>query len=226
VPKYKIQEIKEEIKDILTGRRNLLDSLLPPLLFVIVNELVGFDAAMWSALAVAFAFAVLRLVRGQSALSALGGIGGVFIAIFLAKWMGRDESFFLPGILSNLFWVVLFVASLLIGKPLLAWGSYFLRKWPLEWYWHPRVRPAYMEVSLMWLVFMAARSSLQIFLYNHQAAGELAILTLVTGVPATILLLVASYVYGNWRLGQLGGPSVEEYQSGTQPPWTGQGRGF
>jgi hypothetical protein len=83
-----------------------------------------------------------------------------------------------------------------------------------------------MEVSLMWLVFMAARSSLQIFLYNHQAAGELAILTLVTGAPATILLLVASYVYGNWRLGQLGGPSVEEYQSGTQPPWTGQGRGF
>lgn len=224
--KHKIQEIKEEIQDMIAGRKNLIDTLLPPLLFVIINSTIGFDAAIWSSLVLATVMAVVRIIRGQSVLSALGGIGGVLVAILVSKTLGRDESFFLPGILSNLVWVVLIIASLLIGKPLLAWGSYFMRKWPLDWYWHPRVRPAYMEVSLIWLFFLAVRSTLQLFLYNNQAVDELAILTLITGAPATVTLLVASYVYGNWRLKQLRGPSVEEYQKGILAPWTGQSRGF
>ena len=49
---------------------------------------------------------------------------------------------------------------------------------------------------------------------------------LLTGWPATILLLIASYLYGTWRLRKLGGPSVEEFKAGTEPPWEGQQRGF
>ncbi|MEA3440170.1 MAG: DUF3159 domain-containing protein, partial [Chloroflexota bacterium] len=118
------------------------------------------------------------------------------------------------------------VVSLLIGKPLIAVGSYFLRRWPLEWYWHQRVRPAYMEVSLLWLVFLSIRSALQITLYLNHAVDELAILTLITGAPATVTLLAISFLYGSWRLRQLGGPSVVEYQQDLSPPWNGQNRGF
>jgi hypothetical protein len=38
--------------------------------------------------------------------------------------------------------------------------------------------------------------------------------------------LIASYLYGTWRLRNLGGPSVEEFKSGAEPPWEGQQRGF
>ena len=31
---------------------------------------------------------------------------------------------------------------------------------------------------------------------------------------------------GLWRLGNLGGPSVEEFKNGAPPPWQGQQRGF
>ena len=44
--------------------------------------------------------------------------------------------------------------------------------------------------------------------------------------PATMILLIVSYLYGTWRLRNLGGPSVEEFKSGTEPPWEGQQRGF
>jgi hypothetical protein len=39
-------------------------------------------------------------------------------------------------------------------------------------------------------------------------------------------VLIASYLYGTWRLGTLGGPSVEEFKPGAEPPWEGQQRGF
>jgi UPF0716 family protein affecting phage T7 exclusion len=58
------------------------------------------------------------------------------------------------------------------------------------------------------------------------AAGFLAFLNVITGWPATIGLLVASYIYGTWRLRTLGGPSVDEFRSGAEPPWQGQRRGF
>ena len=221
-----IAEIKEELSSMFAGRRNLIDTILPPLLFVIINEFVGFDAAMWSSLIVAAVLAVYRTIRGQSVFSAFGGVAGVLIAVLAAKWIGRDESYFLPGILSNVFWVVVFGISMLVGRPVLALGSYFLRRWPIEWYWHPRVRPAYMEISLIWLVMLSGRTMLQVYLYNNQAVGELAMLTLFTGAPMTVALLVLSYIYGKWRLKQLKGPSVQEYQSGTLPPWEGQRRGF
>jgi len=49
---------------------------------------------------------------------------------------------------------------------------------------------------------------------------------LISGWPATILLLVISYIYGQNRLEALRGPSVEEFKKGTPPPWNGQQRGF
>jgi hypothetical protein len=39
-------------------------------------------------------------------------------------------------------------------------------------------------------------------------------------------VLAVSYVYGIWRLRKLGGPGVEEFESGKEPPWDGQTRGF
>ena len=78
----------------------------------------------------------------------------------------------------------------------------------------------------MWLVFFGLRLLLQFNLFQEKATSLLGIVQLLTGWPATILLLIASYLYGTWRLRNLGGPSVEEFKSSAEPPWEGQRRGF
>lgn len=181
---------------------------------------------MWSSLALAIFFAGQRIYQGRSVFAALGGLGGVVFAIFVARWSGRDENFFLPGIISNQIWIIVLVVSLIFRRPLIAFGSYFLRRWPLAWYWHPQVRPAYMEVSVLWLAFLATRSVLQLSLYLNQAVDELAILSLLTGAPSTLALLAVSYIYGSWRLKHLRGPGVIEFEREESPPWRGQIRGF
>jgi Protein of unknown function (DUF3159) len=167
-----------------------------------------------------------RLRNKQSLLYAFAGIGSVGLAIALVWLLGRAEGFFLPDLVSGSMTILLALLSLVIRKPMVAWTSYIARRWPLEWYWHPRVRPSYSEVTFAWVLFFAARLFLQFSLFESKNVNSLAITNFITGWPATILLLIFSYLYGTWRLAQLHGPSVEEYHNNTPAPWQGQRRGF
>ena len=222
----KIREIAEELRMVLAGRSSLLDSLLPPLFFVLLNLIWGVQVAIWASLGLAVVIAVYRLFRRQSLLYALGGAGGVAVAAGVAYLLGRAEGFFLPTIISGALTALLCLVSVLVGRPIVAFTSFIARRWPLNWYWHPQVRPAYSEVTWMWVLFFGLRLLLQFNLFREEAANLLGIVQFLTGWPATIILLIASYLYGTWRLRNLGGPSVEEFKSGAEHPWKGEQRGF
>jgi len=222
----KFRELAQEFRTVFAGRSNLADSVIPPIIFLVVNALLGFDYAMWSSLALALLITVIRLGRGQPLTYAVGGLGGVIFAILIAKLLDRAEGYFLPTIITGVLTAVICGVSIVAGRPLVAWTSHLARGWPLDWYWHPKVRPAYNEVTLAWALFFAIRLSLQISLFQGERAGVLAVINVVTGWPATIALLAISYIYGIWRLQRLRGPSVEEFKAGADPPWTGQHRGF
>ena len=219
------RELLEEVRSV-AGKVGLLDAILPPILFLLLNGLAGFTAAMIGALGFSVLITVLRLRRGQSLVYAQGGMGSVGLAIALALLLGRSEGYFLPGIVNGALTVALALVSLLIRKPMVAWTSYVARRWPLDWYWHEQVRPAYTEVTVAWLAFFAIRLFWQVTLFQNNAVDQLAFVNALTGWPATIALLVFSYLYGTWRLARLGGPSVEEFRSGAPAPWSGQRRGF
>jgi hypothetical protein len=221
----KARELLEEFRAVM-GKVGLLDTILPPMLFLLLNGLAGFNAAMIGALGLSFVIAVLRLRRGQPLLYALAGLGSVGLAIALALVLGRSEGFFLPGIVNGGVTVALALVSLLIRKPMVAWTSYLARRWPLDWYWHEKVRPAYTEVTVAWLLYFAAKLFWQVSLFQGNAVNELTLVNTLTGWPATIALLIFSYLYGTWRLAQLRGPSVDEFRNGAPAPWSGQRRGF
>jgi hypothetical protein len=222
----KSRELWDELRTVFAGRNSFLDAILPPILFLLVNGLAGFQAAMWSALGLSVLIAAARVIRGQSITYALAGVGSVAAAIGIAWFLGRSEGFFLPGLISGSMTLLLTLVSLVIRRPMVAWTSYIARRWPLDWYWHPQVRPAYSEVTLAWAAFFTARLLLQFALFQNEDANSLAVTNFITGWPATILLLVFSYLYGTWRLAQLRGPSVQEFQDNTPAPWQGQRRGF
>jgi hypothetical protein len=222
----KAREILEELRMVLADRGGFLDALLPPLFFVLLNAIWGVQVAIWASLGLAVLIAIYRLVKGQSLLYALGGAGGVALAGAVAYLLGRAEGFFLPTIISGAATILLCLISVLAGRPLVAFTSFAARRWPLNWYWHPKVRPAYSEVTWTWIAFFGLRLLLQLSLFQQEAASLLGIVQFLTGWPATIILLILSYLYGTWRLRKLGGPSIEEFKSGAEPPWEGQQRGF
>jgi len=222
----RFEEILEELYTVFSGRVRWVDSLIPPLIFIILDAILNFQAALWGSLGMALLFLGFSLARRQPQRYALGGLGGVIVAVAVARFVGSAEGYFLPGIVSGIFTSLICLVSVVLHRPLVAWTSSLTRRWPLGWYWHPKVRPAYSEVTLAWMLFFGVRTLLQFGLFREQATHALGLFQLLSGWPAIILLLVASYLYGVWRLERLGGPSVEEYKAGSEPPWQGQKRGF
>jgi len=222
----KFRELVDEFRTVVLGKSNLADTVIPTVAFLIVNGTLGLDYAMWSSLLIAAVIAVLRLLRRQPVRYALGGAASVLFAIVLSRLLGRAEGYFLPTVVNGAVVFVITLGSVLVRRPLVAWTSYLARRWPLKWYWHPRVRPAYSEVTLAWAVVFGLRLWLQVVLYRADDPERFATFSLIGGWPTTVVLLVLSYLYGTWRLKQLAGPSVEEFEAGTPPPWQGQRRGF
>lgn len=222
----RLREVTEEFRSVVVGRSNIIDAVLPPLVFLILNAFVRFELASYGSLAAAVALSGLRLIRGQPLGYALGGFGTTVLAILAALLSNQAQGYFLPNLINGGLTVLLCLGSVIVRRPLVALTSHLARGWPLKWYWQPRVRPAYSEVTLAWAVFFALRLALQWFLFQEAEAAVLGLLSVIMGWPATIVLLVLSYLYGTWRLQNLNGPSVEELQEGSEPPWEGQQRGF
>ena len=136
---------------------------------------------------------------------------GLSVAAEFHKDSGSEAGFFLPGFVSAAVTILLCVVSVALNRPMVAWTSFLTRRWPLNWYWHPKVLPAYNEVTIFWGVAFAARLGLEYQLYRSDELNALGAVRIFLGWPFIIALLIVSYVYGLWRLGQLKGPSVDEF---------------
>lgn len=222
-----IRELGEELKLVLSSRgRNLVDSFLPLLLFLVFYSLLGLNPALGVALASSALIALFRILRHESLLYSLGGTGGVVLAAVFAYTSSSGKGFFIPGLISGSITVLVCLVSVIANRPIAAWGSFLTRRWPLDWYWHPQVTPAYLEVSIGWAVAFALRLAVEFWLFQAGEINMLGATRIALGWPYTIILLVASYFYGMRRLRTLGGPSVEEFKEGKAPPWASQRRGF
>jgi hypothetical protein len=222
----KTREILEEFRSVVLGRAQLLDAVLPPMVFLAVSAMATTEAAMIAAIVAAAMFVILRAVRRQPVTYALLGLGGSALAFLAARWLQRSEAFFLPDLVTQAGLAALCLISIAVRRPLVAWTSHLVRRWPRAWYSHPRVLPAYQEVTLAWGAFFLLQALLQWNLIQQQQVAWLAAASLLNGWPATVVLLIASYLYGTWRLVRLAGPSLAEFEAGSPPPWTGQRRGF
>jgi hypothetical protein len=222
----KAGEILDELRLVFFGRVSWMDTLLPPILFVIASRWLEPLWAAGLAVLLAGGLAWMRRRQGQSINNALAGIAGTILAALMVGWLGREEGFFIPDVVTDGLVGGACLLSVIFRRPLAAWASYATRGWPRDWYWLPKVRPAYTEVTLLWAAYFIVRFVVQWRLFQAEAGSTLGIVSLVSGTPGLLVVLIISYLYGSWRLVRLDGPSVEEFETGAEPPWQGQRRGF
>lgn len=219
-----IIEIAKELKMVLTGKS--LDILLPPIIFLILNNMFSLILALIGSLLLNIVFFLIRIVRKENMFYALGGLFGVILAITLAYVNNNGSNFFLPDIIGTLVLVIATIVSLIIRKPLAIFVSHITRGWELEWFYREDVLPAYREVTIFWLFFFIARLSIEVYLYLASSVEELVVANIIMGIPLLITVLTISYVYGITRLRRMGGPGIDEFMDGVNPPYRGQVKGF
>lgn len=169
------------------GTTGLVYMMLPVVAFVLANSSYGLTAAICTAVGVALAISVLRLVRKESVQPALSGLFGVATASFIAWKTGSAKGFFLTGIWANLALAVLFLVSVLVRRPLagVVWGA--LNGTGTAWLKDKPSRHYYDIATLTLVGVFAARVAVQQWLYDQDRTGWLAVAKIAMGYPLLAL---------------------------------------
>ncbi|RDI64669.1 DUF3159 domain-containing protein [Nocardia pseudobrasiliensis] len=186
------EALEETLLEQLGGISGLIYSTLPVVVFVPANALFGLTAAIWSALGVAAAILVWRLVRRNPIQPAISGFLGVGVCAFIAYRMGAAKGFFLFGIWASLVYGGVFLISILVRWPLagVIWGV--LNGHGNDWRADRRALRLYDLATAVWVVVFGARYLVQHHFYDTDSTGLLAVARIAMGWPLTAVALLVT----------------------------------
>lgn len=181
----------EDSKAILTalgGKRGLLDSGLPALVFLLVfTPTHKLNAALYAALIVSAVLTIIRLVRKDTLQHALSGLFGVAICAIFARSTGRAQDFYLPGLIINVVYGTVYAVANLIGWPVLGLVLGPIIGEGTQWRKDPRRKAAYIRTGWIWVALFTSRIAVQYPLYRAGAVTELGIARVIMGWPLFLL---------------------------------------
>jgi len=186
----------------LGGRRGMVDSGLPAVVFVFANSVVtafadkdtGLRAGLVAAVVTGLGIVALRLTRRETLQQALSGFFALAVAVFFAARSGEARDFFLPGILINLAWAAVFVGSVVVARPFVGY-LYAAVDGLTGWREDRRLRRVFSVATVGWAGVFLLRAVVQGALYLADRPGWLAAARLLMGWPLTILAVAATIGY-------------------------------
>ena len=119
-------EDKDKVLNALGGKKGLIDSGLPSLVFLIVFNLSGknITSAIYAAIGLSIVLTFIRIVKRETVQHAFSGLIGVGVCAFIARRSGNAADFYLPGLWINAGYALLYALTNLFGFYNSA-GSYY-----------------------------------------------------------------------------------------------------
>lgn len=121
----------------------------PTVAFVIANSIAGLTTAFIALAGTASVAFGVRLVRRESLRAALIGLVVAAGCALVAALTGEARGFFLVPTLLPAGWVLAFLGSVLVGRPLTGVALNRLARGPRNWRQHPPLRRVYSVTSLI-----------------------------------------------------------------------------
>jgi hypothetical protein len=196
------------MRQALFSTQGIVDSLVGPIIFLVLYRVSGLNAALIGAGAAALLLVAFRRLRGQDLQTAWYGVVGVAAGAALAKATGSGDGYFLPKVASNLFYGIGFLVSALIGKPLIGVAWAFFHRQDLAWGYRPEVKRVFTALTLMWAAAYLLRAGIYGILIAEKAdrTESLATTSIVLGLPLTGVLLAITFLAVRRWLGPLARP--------------------
>ena len=190
-------EDKDKVLNALGGKRGLIDSGLPSLVFLIVFNISGKDvnAALYAAVALSIVLTLLRLLKRETIQHAFSGLIGVGICALISKRTGNAADFYLPGLWINAGYGLLYAFTNLVKWPILGVMLGPILGENLLWRKDPARLNAYIKAGWLWVAMFAARLIVQYPLYKSGNINILGTARLLMGYPLFILT-----AWGTWQI--------------------------
>lgn len=171
----------------LGGWGALLDIGLPWIAFLIVYGASDHNLklALLVAVVSGAAVALLRLVRRQPLRNVAGGFVGVLISAWVANRSGRAEDVYLPGLLINLGYGLLYLVTVLFRWPLFGVLYGVITQTGTAWRKDPAMLKGFSRATLVFVGLFAIRLVVQVPLYLTGSLNALGIAKVGMGLPST-----------------------------------------
>ena len=190
----------------------MADVGLPALIFLIVYTATKeLTPALWGSVGVALVLTVVRLVRRETLQHAISGLFGVVVCAVFAKWTGRPENYYLPGLLTNLGYGLACLVSALVRWPLVGLMLGPITGEMVTWRQVPGRQKAFTQATLLLAGLFFLRLVVQVPLWVSHQTTALGIARLVMGYP---LYLPALYVC--WQMIKAAPPPLKVQPLGSR----------
>ena len=156
------------------GPVGLAAATAPTIAFVVADAAAGLSVAFVALGVTAVAACVVRLVRRESPGAALAGLVVAGVCAAVAALAGEARAFFLPTMVLPPIFVLVYIVSLAVGRPLMGIMINPLAGGPRHWRQHPALRRVYVISSLIGLLMAAANLLARIVFYLADQPGVLA----------------------------------------------------
>ena len=201
------------VKEMLTDPKAIIDSAVPPVLFVGANYFFGLQTAAIVAGAFGVITFIYRIVRREKLQYVVSGMLGLALAIFLALRTKRASSYFLPNTLISAAYGTVFLLSAVIRRPLTVYITKIVESKPAEWYKRKRVRNAHTILTIAWAMFFLGKAGLRWWFITNEHEGQLAASAIYLGFPAFAAMTAGGWAFLRWRLGSEP-PPIETIEEG------------
>jgi hypothetical protein len=197
------QEDRDKVVNALGGKKGLIDSGVPSVVFLIVFNLTKeVNTAIWAALSLSVTLAIIRLMRKESIQHSVSGVIGVLICAYFANRSGNAEDFYIPKLLTNLGYGVVYLLANLVGWPILGLVLGPLLGENLTWRKNPARKKMYIKASWLWVGMFFLRIAVQYPIYLSGNVNLLGTVNLAMGYP-----LFFATAYGTWLIIKAGPPA-------------------
>ncbi len=171
--------------DAFGGLRGTVESSVPPVAFVVAYTASGQDTTVSAtvALVVGVVLAIARVVRRETLQHALTGLIGVALAAFIATRTGKAENFFLPGLLANAAYALVYFVSIVIRRPLIGVIVAGFTGAGSGWREDRLLMRTYTRASWLWVGLFLLRLLVQLPLYLAGSVTALGVARTAMGLP-------------------------------------------
>lgn len=196
---------KETVLKALGGKKGLIDSGLPSVVFLVAfNVQHDLRQAIVAALSLSIVLAIIRLAKKDTIQHSISGILGVLICAYFANRSGNASDFYIPKLLTNLAYGSAYLIANLVGWPLLGIVLGPLLGENFEWRKNPERKKVYTRASWIWVAMFFSRIAVQYPIYRSGNVNLLGTVNLAMGYP-----LFFAAAYGSWLVIKTAPPVIK-----------------
>ena len=189
------EEDKAKIVNAMGGKKGLLDSGLPALIFLVIfNVTKEVQQAAYGALALSLILTIIRLAKRETIQHAISGVIGVAVCAWLSNRSGKAEDFYLPGLWTNAIYGAVYLVSIVARWPIIGVIIGPLVEENFRWRKDPERTKVYVKATWLWVGMFTVRLLVQYPLYISGNVNALGTARLIMGYPLFIATAWATWI--------------------------------